>query len=213
MKHLTLKYCKAIVCLSIFMLSTVCGSAQCYRHCHIRHIDPWVIDHNLNAIAREAMFEGIVLHNVVDAAINTSNHVAFDHSDLARLYAKELAINTTGALAYDLLSLSDISDRGLRNAGIALTCAQIALSASAIHQAEQQARKEAVEAQAQESDAASNEENEQREQIRKKENKALTTLAIIGAAAWTLDALFGDYPAPYRHRYYHRPHRHYHPYY
>ena len=211
MKHLTLKYCKAIVCLSIFMLSTVCGSAQCYRHCHIRHIDPWVIDHNLNAIAREAMFEGIVLHSVADAAINTTNHVAFDHSDLARLYAKELAINTTGALAYDLLSLTDISDRGLRNAGIALTCAQIALSASAIHQAEQ-ARKEAVEAQQTDTESSLDEEVED-EQLRKKENKALTTLAIIGAAAWTLDALFGDYPVGYRHRYYHRPHRRYYRYY
>ncbi len=209
MKHLSLKYCKAIACLSVFLLASVCGHAQYYRHYHLM---PYAINHHImNDIAREAMFEGIVLRDFSNEAICTHHCAAANRATLAKLCAQEMAIDATGALAYDLLSLTDISDRGLRNAGIALTCAQIALSASAIHQAEQ-ARKEAVEAQQTDTESSLDEEVED-EQLRKKENKALTTLAIIGAAAWTLDALFGDYPVGYRHRYYHRPHRRYYRYY
>ncbi|MBO7144545.1 MAG: hypothetical protein J6W13_06940 [Salinivirgaceae bacterium] len=210
MKRLSLKYCKAIACLSVFLLSSVCGQAQYYRHYHLM---PHAVDYCImNDIARQAMFDGIVLRDFSNEAICTRQCAAANRAAMAKLCAEEIAIDATGALAYDLLSLTDISDRGLRNAGIALTCAQIALGATAIHKAEQ-ARKEAIEAQQQSDPEMSTEDAEQLEQIRKKENKALTTLAIIGAAAWTLDAFFGDYPRGPRYRYHHPYRRHYHPYY
>ena len=209
MKHLTLKCYKAIACLSIFMLSSICGHAQYYRHYHLM---PYAMNHRIMTdIARQAMFDGIVLRDFSNEAICTHHCAAANRAALAKLCAQEIAIDATGAIAYDLLSLTDISDRGLRDAGIAITCAQIALGATAIHKAEK-ARKEAIEAQQSATDSLSNE-GEQLEQIRKKENKALTTLAIIGAAAWTLDALFGDYPRGPRYRYHHPYRRHYHPYY
>jgi len=206
MKHLSKKYYKAVAFLSVMLLTTFCGYSQCYRHAHIY---PYAIDHSLmtmNAIARQAIFADLVLHDFSNDAI----YVPIDRSAAAKLYAEEIAINTTGALAYDLLSLTDINDRDLRNAGIALSVAQLALSAAAIHNAEKK-QIEAIEEQQVAPDSTLNDRSKLKEQ-RRKENRALSTLAIIGAAAWTFDALFGGYPVSPRHRYYHH-HRHYYPYY
>ena len=217
MLHLTLKYCKAIICLSALLLTSVCGSAQYYRHYHlVPHVAPWAIDYrvmNLNDIARHAVFEGIVLHNCCNEAKCVHQCAASTRADLVKLCAEEMAINATGALAYDLLSLTNINDRDLRNVGIGIACAQLALSASAINKAEQ-ARKEAIVAQEAAPDSTLNVNDKQIEQrCENRAAKAITTLALIEAAAWTLDAIFGDYPRAPRHRYYHHHRRHYYPYY
>ena len=207
----TLKYCKAIVCLTAIMLTSVCGYSQFHRHYHHIFLDP-VVDYNLNAIARQAIFADLVLHDFSNETICTHHHSTFDRSAAAKLCAEEIAINTAAPLAYDLLSLTDINDRDLRAAGVVLGCAQLALSAAAIHKATQ-ANKEVVEAEAETESPTPD--NQKLQEQRRRENKAITTLFVIEAAAMTLDAIFGNYGGGYRphhaRHYYH--HRHYYPYY
>lgn len=219
MLHLTLKHCKAIICLSILMFTSVCGSAQYYRHGRlVAPIDPWALNHNIvtmNAIAKQAMFDGIVLRDYANEAICMHRQAMFNRADIARLCAEEIALSATEPIVYDLLSLTNINDRDLRNVGIGLACAHLALCASAIHNAEQ-ANKETAEAQEADTDSSltdTNNDNQREQRCENKAARALTTLAIIEAAALTVDALFGNYPRAPRHRYHHHYHRHYYPYY
>ena len=209
MLHFALKHFRTAVCLSALMLTTVCGYSQCYRHAHIH---PYAIDHSLmtiDAIARQAIFADLVLHDFSDDAV-CSHHAPYNRSAMTKLYAEEIAINTAAPLAFDLLSLTDINDRDLRAAGFALGCAQLALSAAAINKAAK-ANKEAVEAESADTESTAADDSKLQEQ-RRKENKAITTLFFIEAAAMTLDAIFGNYGGGYRpHHYYH--HRHHHPFY
>ena len=209
MKRFSLKYCKAIVCLLALMLTSVCGYSQFYRHAYFH---PYAIDHGLmtmDAIARQAIFADLVLHDFSNDAICAH---PINRSAAAKLCAHEIAINTAVPLTYDLLSLTDMNDRDLRAAGIALGCAQLALSAAAINKAAK-ASKESVETQPADTEPTPDE--AQLQEQRRKENKALTTLVIVEAAAMTLDAIFGNYGGGYRgyHPRYHHYRRHYHPYY
>ena len=205
----TLKYCKVIVCLAAFMLTSVCGYSQFYRHAYFH---PYAIDRGLmtmDAIARQAIFADLVLHDFSNDAICAH---PINRSAAAKLCAQEIAINTAAPLTYDLLSLTDINDRDLYGVGIALGCAQLALSAAAINKAVK-ASKETVETQPADTEPTPDE--VQLQEQRRKENKALTTLVIVEAAAMTLDAIFGNYGGGYRgyHPHYHHYRRHYHPYY
>ena len=214
MLHLTLKHCKAIICLSALMLTSVCSSAQYYRHGRLV-ADPWAFNHSamiMNDIAKQAMFDGIVLRDFTNEAICMHRDVLFHSADVARVCAEEIALSATEPIVYDLLALSNINDRDLRNVGIGLACAHLALSASAIHNANL-ARKEAAEAQRADADSSLTDNNQSEQRYENKAAKALTTLAIMEAAAITLDALFGNYPRAPRHRYHHHYHRHHYPYY